>query len=353
MNQQTDLDFNMGNLNYLLLFRREDLISLFKYGEIKIYGPFEEVGSQEAFVDNKTLASKIFKDANIFEHGMEYFLLHIVSETKLKRGTTISISSVQSIYALDKTSYRIGLNLSPSVTLLPPPPPLEEAFITVQKEWALSDASKGIENVGKIFDIDVVSIGKTKKFFTRKTQKEIINDWIESASIRENPSIWYYLLRYERHQNYPNDQRGYFFDTLHIMSNWEKKMTIDDSVMRSELGGEIMEKFESSVKYEELKSFLESKPQIIKRMNKEFKRFHAIAPMYLNLRDIFQNGLRSRDTYQGYSLEVLIQRLKDENNYNQEDLGFALYLLGFALGREWTYQYVYEKSELPILAKSE
>ncbi len=324
------------NDHFLLLLRKDDIIDIFKYGRwktqcpsIKFSGTIEEVSS------NKKLMDKLFKQSNPFDYSLDYFILHVISPT----ASSFEVDDIVDIYALDSDSFKIGLSLSPEIRLSEPI--FKEYYLDFQIANEIIDAQKGVDNIFAIFDLP-----HPKTFIKKKELETVIKDSFLGLSPQGNNSIWYYLLRYERHQSYPKDNRGFALDAIHALLNYERKSYVDISLTRSGVGKLIFEQ-SPDIKYSEILTIIESQSKFLKHCEKVQKGFYKIAPLYLTLKYIFADGIRDEKPYFGSKLDVFIERLKEK--YDNEVLRKALYLLGIVLGRENTYQYVYKKNKLQIL----
>ncbi len=321
---------------YLLLLRKDDIIDLYRYGNWKAMCPSIKFdGTVESLANNKNLMKKLFKQANPFGYSMDYFLIH----TKSPKVSPIEVDDIVDIFALDKESYKIGLSLSPEIRLSEPI--FEQSYVDFQIENEITNSINGIDNVLSIFDIN-----KPKSFLKKPDLEIIIRDSFLDAPIEGNKCIWYYLLRYGRHHSYPNDNRGYALDALHALFNFQKKKDMDIPVTQSNLGKDIIA-LEPSISYNNILIEIEKRKDFLKQCEKIQKGYYKIAPLFLTLKDVFAEGIHDDRKYFGRILTDFIKVMKD--NYNNDDLAKALYLLGIVLGRENTYQYIYKRSNLFIL----
>lgn len=341
----------MDKNNYILLFRKDDLIDLYKFGKLNAYcASVSFNGDIDTLNKDKKKAKDLFKQANPFDYSLEYYILHVATDKKLTAAKReISVYDVVGVYAIDQNAYGFGLQLSPEVTLNPPIPALEKEYYEFQIGIALKDAEIGIENVGQVFRRDMKAIGSQKGFITKGIKEEVIRDAFDGAPVRGKHSIWYYLLRYERHQNYPKDIRGYYLDTLHVYKNFQEGKYFDAPTTKSKLGAKIMTDFGENAKLVDLDNFIDFQHPFVDSLDKEFNGFHSIAPLYLLLKDTFKEGLMDGPEYYGKYISEFVESLGDSMKYNQRNLNFALYLLGFSLGRELTYKFSYLFNQLPIL----
>lgn len=331
---------------YLLLMRKEDVIDLFKYGQYKVYCPQVEFDGDIAQASsNEQLAKKLLDKANSFDYSIEYYLVQV--ESKKKTLKEVSIAEVAGIYALNHESFRIGLHLDPPIVVKSPI--WEDAYNDFQIGQLIANAQKGVENVFKAFEMEkTVRLGRG--FISKDDIKATFECFYAGTRPRGKLSVWTYLLLYERHQNYPDDNRGFFLDALHAYANYSKEAEIDASVAQgSKLGNQIYHDFDNKTTFEQISYYISSN-KVVASTDKIFKNYFTVAFLFLRLKKDFEAGLDANKLYYG----VHINRLKDVlKHYGERELKHALYLLGLTLGWDLTYKYIYQISSYPILKKTE
>lgn len=332
----------MANNNYLLFIRQDDFLDLFKFGRLYTPGKCVEFdGDLDRLKFDKAKAEEIFDEVNDFEYSNDYFLLHVSLNKQLKRGVRFAFSDVAAIIALDESAYKLGLSLSPSVRITPPI--WQEHYLLLQEKQMMEDAKTGINNISAIFDANFSKLKRKEGFPTHRedtTFSEVIHDTLNGLPIEGEHSIWYYLLRYERHQSYPDDNRGYLLDALHIYANFLKKTDIDSSLMRHSLGETLM-KQPSDMTYGELCAFIPFTERIYQETEHLFNGFINIALLYLMMKEIFSEGLDPDKTYCNLYMDEFVQQIDSLFPGSEHIRDYALYLLGFSLGRANTYKYMY------------
>lgn len=151
-------------------------------------------GNIDILRDNVKLADTLFKKSNPIEYSVDYLLLHVVKSGNLNM---LQIKEVVSIYALDQSALSIGIDMNPPVFLNPPI--WQEAFEKFQIQTNINKALDGVKLIEELFNIEKLRFPKMKK-------KDLV-DIFESVYYETEPegelSPWTYLLRYERHENYP------------------------------------------------------------------------------------------------------------------------------------------------------
>ena len=327
--------------NYIVLISKVDFIDFFKNGKfhtaccpnIKFDGNIETLRS------NEKLADALFKKANPIEYSIDYLLLHICKTGSIN---TLQIKDVISIYALDNSAYSIGIDMNPAVVLNPPI--WQKAFEKFQIQTNLNKALEGVKLIEELFGIEKLICTKIKK-------KDLVDTFNLSYYGREpegDLSPWTYLLCYERHENYPKDGRGYFIDAIHVLGNIKRKSPYHNSMIEnSHKGREINEL--TNPKFNYLVSFLTADNIFSKKVKAAtgITNFIAIAALFLQLKEVFKNGINGNSTYMGMSLYEFTNSIK---RYNIKYLKPALFLLGITLGWDHIYKLMYKRWDLPILS---
>lgn len=332
--------------NYILLLRKDDIVDLFKYGKWIPYCPYITFdGDIDKLSQDEKACKSLFKSANPFDYSTEYYLLHVVSDTsKLSKFT---INDVEGVYALDQQSQMIGIELSPAITINPPI--WNNAFHDFQVITAIDNCTRGIKNVEELFEIQLNF--KKKGFADDKVIKEVVDETINNArpvgKPLDNSSIWVYLLRYERHHNYPNDMRGFFIDAVHVYNNFVKGEEIDAPMHEKSTTGKYIVSLPPNTKYMELLASISLTSDYKAKSDKIFKDYYAIAPLFLKLKDTFKNGINLNEQYSGFDFDQYAEQLK-KPGYDKV-IKYCLYLLGISLGWQGTYQSCYVNKALPIL----
>ncbi len=336
---------NLHNMNnYLLLTRKDDMVHFFKYGHWYPYCPLVNFdGDLEGLASNPKVYDALFKHANPFDYSIEYYIMHVQSEKSVTASSMLKIDMVRGIYALDDVSHSIGLNLSPEIVVNPPI--LRNAFTQFQIDQFKKTTAWGIENINYMFNIKVPKPSK-------KDNDSILEEIAKELLLGNRPfgkqHIFTYLLRYDRHQNYPKDTRGCFLDAIHVYNNWLKEGEIDAPMHEKSTTGKYIIALPSSSKYHDvLKNLNDEHKDFIKATNKAWKDYCAVAALFLILKDVFRDGIKTNGQYLGHSFDEFVEILK--SNYNESILGQSLWLLSVTLNWENTYQSYYEKKALPIL----
>lgn len=321
--------------NFLVLFRKDDIIDFYKYGRWSVKSPnIKFDGDVTTLVNNEKLMAKLFKQANPFDYSIEYFLVHISCPSL----SSVEVDDIVDIYSLDGEAYKIGFSLSPEIRLSKPL--FEKYYIDFQVANSVADAKKGVDNVFAVFDLPQI-----RPLLKKNELETLIRDSILENPLEGEKSLWYYLLRYERHHSYPKDNRGFFLDMMHAFRDFQKKTDWDDSVINTNLGGLVINE-PPEVRYNELLHIVEAQQKFLKCSEKVKKNYYKVAPLFLILKNAFIDGMHEDSLYCNMPLETFVSAMK---KYDNDILVRALYLLGITLGRENTYQYIYKKTRIQIL----
>lgn len=328
--------------NFILLIHKADFIDFFKNGKYNATAcpnvKFD--GNIAALRKNTKLAETLFKKSNPIEYSIDYLLIHVNKSGGLN---TLQIKDIVSIYALDDAALSIGIDLNPAVILNSPI--WQEAFEEFQIQTNINKALDGVKLIGELFGFEKLTFSKMKKQDLNDTFSTVYNE----TEPRGAMSVWTYLLRYERHENYPKDNRGYFIDALHVFGNVSRKSSYHDSMIeKSRKGKEIFE-LPSKYTFNNVVSWLKEDKGFAKKIKgvTGTPDFMPIAALFLTLKDYFKDGIDNDKTYSGLSLDEFINKVK---NYDSKYLKPALYLLGLTLGWDNIYKLMYIRWDLPILS---
>ena len=328
--------------NFIILIHKADFIDFFKNGKYNAAAcpNVKFNGDIHALCANTKLAETLFKKSNPIEYSIDYLLLHISKEGGLN---VLQIKDVISIYALDNSAFSIGIDMNPSVILNPPI--WQDAFENFQIMTSVNKALDGVKLVEELFDIGKLSFSKMKK--------QDLLDTFESVYYETEPegdlSAWTYLLRYERHENYPKDIRGYFIDALHVFGNISRKTSYHDSMIEKSHKGRDMYELLGDKQFNTIVSWLKEDKAFAKKVKSTTGSpdFMPIAALFLTLKDYFREGFDEDKMYSGLPLDEFIHKVK---KYDAKYLKPALYFLGLTLGWDNIYKLMYKRWDLPILS---
>lgn len=332
--------------NHLALVRRDDVIDLFKNGVIFPASTIQFSGSIETLPEKTNEVKKVFDKMPPIEYSINYFFLYVVAEKKtslLSQG--LNIHELVSIIPLDEESFKMGLSLNPPVQLSDPL--FSSNFIDYQKDLAIENAKKGVNNIGLIFGFKDLMKSITK-FNEKKSLPALVSLVCDETGQLKPQSIWEYLICYNRNQTYPNDTRGAFLDTMSVVNNYKKGYIDFKDQKLTTTGRAILELSEHS-KYNELAECVGASKPLVDNANKAYPNFWKIAPLYFILLKIFSNIFDDGSIIMGKPIQEFVSSIV--KNYEEASLKPALLMLGITLGQSSTYKMLYaiKKSEYSFL----
>lgn len=328
--------------NYIYLISRTDFVDFFKNGAFNAIScpNIKFDGDIKALQTNTKLAETLFKKVNYIDYSIDFLLMHIC---KTGNGRVLKIREVKSLYALDESAFNIGLDLNPAVIFNPPI--WQETYEKFQIQSNIKKAKDGVKLIAELFGMDKLSFPKMKK--------QDLFEAFKSAYLETEPegnlSPWTYLLRYERHENYPKDTRGYFIDAIHIFANIAQKRSFHDSIIENSRKGKETNEL-SDKTFNKLATWFKEDKEFIKKVKSKTgnENFIPIAALFLTLKNCFKNGVNEEQSYSSLPLDEFIEAVK---KYDIKYLKPALYFLGLTLGWDNIYQLMYKRWNLPILSK--
>lgn len=336
----------MATYKQLILIRRDDFIDLFKSGKIFPTYAISFNCRLEELPDDTQTVEQLLNKLPIDAYSINYFLLFAETKKKDIVKSGLLIEDIICIIPLDEEAKRIGLTLSPEVKLHEPI--FKHNYELHQHINAQINAERGVANIEKIFGFN--DLWKSiKKFSKSKDLKHLISVILDETEETNPESIWEFLLAYTRTQTYPNDIRGYFLDTMSVVSAVKNNSFDNRDQKNTSTGNEILTT--ENPKYHSLVNILLFSPKLVEIAEKKYKGFLSIAPLYFILLDYFSNASDDGTMIKDRPVLEFIKSLK--NNYNSEILKPALLLLGITLGQSSTYKILYsvKKEDYPFLLK--
>ena len=335
---------------YITLLKRDDFNSLYRYGRIYV-NPLNSLylaNSIEDYKNDSSVLSELFKERDDFEVSFEYLLIVYALDTEDVK-SLIRIENVLGIYALDEQSEKsLSVRLDSKVIINPPI--WSNAMNAIKKARIEESCKRGIDNVWKIFNLEEADKRKCSDIVTTSFVKEFVHEVYNDEQPFGEKSIWVYLLRYQRHEMYPQNDLGYFLDTVHVFTNWHFK---DSNQMKTEITDVYnkLTQIEGRKGYSDILSYMENSPEIASFIERAgMDGFYRVAPLYLKLLDPFREG--GIDLCLNIGGIPFCQQIKNLKKYGF-DFCLAAYLLGIILGYEKTSDALYDTLQLNIFKKEE
>ena len=329
--------------NYLTIVSRSDFNDLYKFGHLFVHNlvPFE--GELSDCRNDKYLFDAVTKYMNTYEYSTEYLLLHIQRETFSGTSVEIFVKDISNVYALDAeaqasllVSFDRRINLQISCW--------GDYFKELNKLQTIRQSKAGRYNCYEIFHISDDDRKQVDLSLPQKFVEDLFNDLYDQRRPNGDKCIWTYLVRYERHQPYWNDIRGYFSDAIHVFENYLNKSEINYEVADDSPLGAVLDKCSCDFNHI-CKVFTDIDEN---RYKIDTYNYFIVASLYLYLKSYFKDGgitfsklhsnelLLGNAAYQKYGL----------------DFAMAVALLGISLGQDLTYGCYYEIANLGIFGKA-
>lgn len=325
---------------YIAMFRKDDMIDLYKFGQLYVYNHIVEYSGDldRLEADTEFAEKKFFAKCNPMDYSIEYYI--VVLECASKPGL-VKINQVRRIYSLDMDSYKLGLDLNTGLVISRHIWQKEYLKLQVQRyENGAIDGAKVLNGVFGYTGCDrLLKLSRKNNNFLF----EALYDNYIAAKPDKQHSIWYYLLRYERHQNYPADNRGFFLDMLHVYGNFKTNEFKDVDFKQHPTGKSIVGA-PANAKFPDLWRLMEKEGSktILALKKDKLMPFLKVAPFFFLLKKTFENGLSDKSVYLGkYTLQEFVRLTKEAYHDSEKELEMAVQLTGYALGRDYTYKYSY------------
>lgn len=339
-------------MEYVTILRKGSFTDFFKYGRLKIYYAVPMDGNLEAHADDKKLFDRTAEGMNPYDYTSEYLQIVFHTDNAIEQfPIEIYIECVDAVYALDKTG-RDALSLSFDHRIDIRVSPWETCFMEHHIDQFVEQSKRGARNLWRIFDFDDKDLERCEEIISTDIIREAISSLYKSKKPVGDLSPWVYLLRYERHDPYPKDMLGYFYDMIGVVMTWKSQGSADHfRVSETAAGGILQSTWEkirhpySRAKNDQLSTLASSiKDEKIATTVKDETKvdFHLIAPFFLCLKDLYTSD-EDRKDQEGVGKQI--------SSYGLEGK-VATYLLGVTLGYDRTYDLLYDKIKLPFFKEN-
>lgn len=326
-------------VNYLTIISRSDFSNLYKFGHIYVHNvvPFE--GKLSDHADDKFLFDAVTAYMDTYEYSTEYLLLHIFKIPFSGSSVEIFVKDIVDVYALDEEA-RASLAVSLDSRIVLQVSAWNDFFSELNKKQAIRQSKAGEFNCFEIFKITNEDRAAVAKLLPKGFVEELFSDLFSHVRPSGNRSIWNYLIRYERHQPYWNDNRGFFSDAIHVYENFKQKSEIDYEIADEVPLGDVISSCEPKISdiYKILKHKQGDDYQVYGC------NYFAVAPLFLYLKSCFKEGGITPASF--YGNEYLYNG--DFYKHFGFDFAVAVSLLGLSLGHDLTYSCYYEIQNLGI-----
>lgn len=326
-------------VNYLTIISRADFSNLYKYGHIFVHNMVPFDGKLSDHADDKYLFDAVTTYMDTYEYATEYILLHVYRTVFSTKSVEIFVRDIVGVYALDedsKTSLAASLDSRINIQVSAWTP----FFVELNKRQAIRQSKAGEYNCFEIFQITNEERKAVNRLIPNGFVEELYNDLYGHIRPSGNRSLWNYLIRYERHQFYWNDIRGFFSDAIHVYENFRQKNEIDyeiaDEVPLADVIGSCGTEF------------IDIYVALRNAQGNDYQtsgcNYFAVAPLFLYLKSYFREG---GITPSAFSSNEFISDGK-LHDYLKFDFALAVALLGISLGHDLTYSCYYQIKNLGI-----
>lgn len=325
-------------MNYLAIITRSDFTNLYKFGHIHLHNlvPFD--GNLKDHINDKKLFDAVTKYIDTYEYATEYLLLHITKEVFTEPIVEININDVKAVYALSeeaKRSLQVSLDSRINIQVSM----WESMFAELNIEQAIKQAKTGLNNCLELFGITPSEKSEISEILPKNLVEEVYQDVFNNVRPSNNASIWNYLMRYERHNPYWNDKRGFFMDAVHVYESHRQGHEIEYGIVDEMPIGDTISDCPNVF------------TTILQKLNETGENnynfygwnYLVAAPLFLYLKAEFKDGGITPSKFeQNRALFVSLHK-----NYGV-DFGIAISLLGLSLGQDLTYNCVYQHNHIGI-----
>jgi len=328
-------------MNYLSIIRRSDFNDLYKYGHIFVHNAIPFDGELSEHEDDKTLFNAVTSCMNTFEYPTEYLLLHICRDAFMGNSVEIFTKDIAALYALNPEAHaQLSVSLDTRINLQISC--WSDMFTGLMMKQSTRQAKAGVFNCHEIFGLSAEERNRTFAMLPKNFVEDLFADLFAKKRPSGDKSIWAYLIRYERHVPYWNDERGLFSDAIHVYENFLKKEEIDYEIADELPIGDKLTKCRPN--FFDIMNFITSQRES-EKYRVDGCNYIVVATLYLYMKNLFRDG--------GLTTSKL---MSDPNlaSFHQRfgfDFAFAVTLLGITLGQEQTYSCYYEMANLNIFNK--
>lgn len=322
--------------NYLTIISRSDFSDLYKFGYLFVHNMVPFDGNLSAHTDDKDLFKAVTAYINTYEYFTEYLLLHIRRTVFAGSSVELFVRDIVGVYALNseaKNSLAVSLDSRIKIQISA----WASFFTELNKRQAIRQSKAGMFNCLEIFQITEEERDAVNSLITNALIEEIYSDLYKHERPSGERSIWNYLIRYERHSPYWNDNRGFFSDAIHVYESHKRGQEIDYEIVDEVPAGEVIS--QRGTNFNELYQALTHFQQSDYRL--DGCNYFAVAPLYLYLKACFRDGGITPTNYNATQYKPL-------HGQFGVDFALAVALLGVSLGHVLTYSCYYQIMNLGI-----
>ena len=319
--------FNMKiNNNYLGVISRSDLNALYRNGYMKLSIQHFHVFTDMAMPEDVIL--QLLDSMSPITYTSEILFIHIckskLRKTKIEK---IEWKDVKALIPLDSVAKQ-DLNQSFHKKVKFEEPKWAEYVEDFMQQLFCENMRRGAKACLKMFDI-----GRCDKLCENYQMEDpdlivkFANCLFAKETLDEQSSMWQYLLKYERHEPYPKSLIGYFYDSVHVLTNYTvKKELLDMSQYKPKilniLNGIGEKEFDKIVA--EIESN-DGAQKYIEKCQTKRRKDYIVMPLYFFLFSILtlDNDI---------AIDKGFFELKKLKSKYRKEFEYAAYLVGLRLG---------------------
>ena len=324
---------------YLGIIHRNDLNILFKKGYIVLCTIHVKTISGNDSVPEEYIR-ELLKNVSPFDYTSEYVFIKFLRERKwLKRDckNNIEYKEVQSIIPLDLVAKKdMEMSFNKMIKFVEP---LWGTYVDDFSQSLFSENKcKGASACLEILGIKVEK--PLKDLDDEDLIIKVTNYRFQKENLDENSSIWQYLLMYERHEPYPSNCLGYFYDSVHVFVNYTFKkeyLTMPKTEILKVLN--LIDR-QSRYDFEYIVCELKNNKcaeRYIEKCTRKGIRQYILIPIYFYLLNLF-----SLPNYQSLMKDYCRNSFK---RLYEKEYKLAVYLVGLRLGFDSINEIYYQKLE--------
>lgn len=326
------LTFNLINMEHIALIHRTELNTLLKKGYVVV--------NNSNTVSNNDVES-LLKNTSPIEYSSDYVFITFDLKKKKLKTEELEFKDVISIIPLDiSAKNELEITINKAITFSEPcwSDIVEDYFQTLSYKDMRKGAVSCVEMLVKGTKIAEIEFLLPDNFI-----QEVSNYLLQKEQLNSDSTLWSYLLMYERYEPYPKEVLGYFFDTLHVYTNYVKKMSLlEMPKTRTQTLLQEMENMEIQLKFEDIIGRLELTPIsesfVQKNIVNGIKQY-IVMPLYFLFKDLLVNENIFNTQIQ--------KRLGQIKKKYKKEYAIAAYLVGVRLG----YSSIYEMYTRYMMAK--
>lgn len=320
------LIFNMKNNNYLGIISRSDLNALYRNGYMKLSIQHFHVFTDIAM--SKDVIVQLLDSVSPITYTSEILFIHIckskLRKTKIEK---IEWKDVKALIPLDSVAKQ-DLNQSFHKKVKFEEPKWEEFVEDFMQQLFCENMRRGAKACLEMFDI-----GRSDKLCENYYMDEpdlivkFANCVFGKDTLDEQSSMWQYLLKYERHEPYPKSLLGYFYDSVHVFTNFTVKRELLDLLQCKSKILDVLDGIKES-EFDKIIGEIENNngaQKYVEKCQTKGRKDYIVMPLYFLLFSVLtlENNMAKDKGF--FELRRLKLKYRKEFEY-------AAYLVGLRLG---------------------